>query len=215
MMKRWIIGQFLFLLVAFSPTVAQAGEIVDYVLGPTDVVSINVLGFPDLTVTEVMVRPDGKIAMNPIGDVTASGLSPVQLAEAITERLSYYYEAPVVTVSVSQFRTTRVYVVGQVTRPGWYELDKRHNLMDAIGAAQGWTQDALKTKVHLIRNNSKDRPTMINLMDLLKKGDYSKNVILEEGDIVFLTGNNRIDFVRDVLPTINPGWILRHWNDPP
>lgn len=212
-MKRWLIVQLFLLLAVVSPLAAQAGDSGDYILGSNDVISINVLGFSDLTVTEVTVRPDGKVAMNPIGDVMVAGLSPAQLSVVIAEKLSYYYESPIVTVGVSQFRTTRVYVVGQVNRSGWYELDKTHNLLDAIGAAQGWTQDALKKKVHIIRNGSKDKPMMINLMDLLKRGDYSKNVVLNEGDVVFLTDNHRIDINRDVLPLIEPGWRIRHWGE--
>ena len=121
---------------------------------------------------------------------------------------------PIVTVSVRSFRTTRIYVVGQVGRPGSYELNKSHNLMDAVGAAQGWTQDALKTKVYIIRSGSREKPITVNLYDILRKGDISKNYILNDGDIVYLTDNSRIDINRDVMPLVNPVWLIRNWISP-
>jgi len=105
-----------------------------------------------------------------------------------------------VTVNVTRFSTERVYVVGEVTAPGLYELDKSRNLMDAIGAAKGWTKDAAKTKVFLIHKDQVGEPLRVNLMELLKKGDVSKNPLLREGDIVYLTENNRIDITRDIVP---------------
>ena len=99
-----------------------------------------------------------------------------------------------------RFSTERVYVLGEVTAPGAYELDKSRSLMDAIGAAKGWTKDAAKTKVFLIHKDQQGEPNRINLMELLKKGDIRKNVLLKEGDIIYLTENHRVDIVNDILP---------------
>jgi polysaccharide export outer membrane protein len=118
----------------------------------------------------------------------------------INELLGQYYVNPKVTVNVLRFSTERVYVIGEVNAPGLYELDKSRNLMDAIGAAKGWTKDAAKTKVFVIHKDHKGDAIRVNLLELLKKADVSKNVSLHEGDIVFLTKNNRIDIVNDILP---------------
>ncbi len=72
--------------------------------------------------------------------------------------------------------------------------------MDAIGAAKGWTKDAAKTKVFIIHKDHKGEAVRVNLMELLKKADVSKNPRLQEGDIVYLTENNRIDITKDILP---------------
>jgi len=209
-MKQWMM--LLCLLICLYPANVSAG---DYILGAGDILLINVFNIGEINIPEIPVRPDGKISFPPVGELRASGLSAEELSAKLAEKLSFYYENPHVTVMVNQFRTTRIYVVGQVTRPGFYELDKSHNLFDAIGAAQGWTQDALKTKVYIIRNGSKEEPLKVNLMEILKKGDTSKNYVLNEGDIVYLADNHRIDIVRDIMPLINPLWLVHNWGSKP
>ena len=210
-MKRWIFALALILLLPPS-TFAMAGE---YILRPGDVLSINIFGFPELNVQtpgspdSIIIRPDGKFAFPFVGDIKAEGLSPQALAQLIYEQLAKYYVNPKVTVNVTRFSTERVYVVGEVNAPGLYELDKSRNLMDALGAAKGWTKDAAKTKVHIIHKDQKGEPVSVNLMDLLKKGDISNNYLLHEGDIVYLSGNNRIDITRDVLPLTQMVYNLR------
>jgi polysaccharide export outer membrane protein len=81
--------------------------------------------------------------------------------------------------------------------------------LDAIGAAKGWTKDAAKTKVYIIRKNQQGEPPLkINLMKLLKEGDTSKNYPLQQGDVVYLTENHRIDFAKDVVPLINAAYMI-------
>ena len=205
-MKHWIM--IFCVLWCLSPASAAAA---DYILGPGDGISITVFGLPDLSVPEITVRSDGKITISPVGQITVAGLTIEEVSAQLTEKLSFYYENPLVTINITQFRTVRVYVVGQVNRPGTYELDKNHKLMDAIGAAQGWTKDAAKTKVYLIHDGQKSDPLKVNLMDVLKKGDTSKNCILTEGDIVYLSENNKVDIVNDVLPFVYPMYLIHHW----
>lgn len=178
----------------------------EYLLRQGDIVSIKVFGQPDLSFPApgnpdfLTIRPDGCFAYPFAGEVKAEGLSPSGLAQLIYSLLSKYYVDPSVTVNVVKFSTERVYVMGEVNAPGLYELDKSRNLMDAIGIAKGWTKDAAKTKVFIIHKDKNGEPQRINLMDLLKKGDIAKNIRLQEGDIVYLTGNNRISIVNDILP---------------
>ena len=202
MLKRWLI--LLALAATLLPNLLASAS--EYILRPGDVVSVNVFGYPELSYPapgnpeSITIRPDGKFAYPLVGEITAEGLSPQGLAQTINTLLGKYYVAPRVTVNVTRFSTERVYVVGEVTAPGLYELDKSRNLMDAIGAAKGWTKDAAKTKVFLIHKDQVGEPLRVNLMELLKKGDVSKNPLLREGDIVYLTENNRIDITRDILP---------------
>lgn len=210
-MKQWLIVSILFMLLA--PHLHAAGA--DYILRPGDAVSINVYGYPDLSYPApgnpdaLTIRPDGKFAFPFIGEIKAEGLSPQGLAQSIYEGLSKYYVNPRITVNVTKFSTERVYVLGEVNAPGLYELDKSRNLLDALGAAKGWTKDAAKTKVFIIHKDHQGEPTRVNLMDLLKKGDVSKNPLLKEGDIVFLTQNHRIDITNDILPLTQVYYNLR------
>jgi len=179
-----------------------------YRLGPGDVLAINVWGFDELEQKELIIRPDGKIAFPLVGELAAAGLTPEELAETLTKGLSLYIKEPLVTVNVAKFRTTRVYVLGEVTKPGMYGIDREHRLLDAIGAAGGYTKYAAKRKVSIIRQNNIDQPIRVNLLDLLTKGDISQNHVLQEGDVVYLTKNNRIDFAKDILPWISAAYQI-------
>jgi polysaccharide export outer membrane protein len=210
-MKRWVVALALMMLVT-SQIHAATGE---YILRPGDVVSINVFGYPELSYPasgnpeSITIRPDGKFAFPFAGEIKAEGISPQQLAQLISELLGKYYVNPRVSVNVARFSTERVYVLGEVNAPGLYELDKSRNLMDALGAAKGWTKDAAKTKVFIIHKNQQGEPLKVNLMELLKKGDVSKNLRLQDGDIVYLTENHRIDMTNDILPLTQIFYNLR------
>ncbi len=202
-MNRWMLAA-LALIMLVMPTInAAPGE---YILRQGDVVSINIFGYPEISYPApgssegITIRSDGNFAFPLIGEIKAAGLSPQALAKVIYELLGTYYVNPRVTVNVVRFSTERVYVMGEVNAPGLYELDKSRNLMDAIGAAKGWTKDAAKTKVFIIHKDHKGEAVRVNLMELLKKADVSKNPRLQEGDIVYLTENNRIDITKDILP---------------
>ena len=186
------------IIFSSSPALAQ-----NYQLGPGDVLEISVWGYEDLQVKEIAVRPDGMIAFPLVGEVQAAGLTPGELNQTITRLLSKYVKNPTVTVNIMKFRTTRVYVLGEVTKPGMYELEKQHNLLDAVGIAGSYTKYAAKKKVFVINKNQTEKPRQANLLRLMEKGDMSQNYELADGDVVYLTTNNRIDFARDILPWIS------------
>ena len=194
-------------------TILPAGSVesADYVFVPGDIISISVWNVDDLQNKEqgndqgIMIRPDGKIAFPLVGEIQAAGMTPAELTLKLTEGLGHYVKDPHVTVNIVKFHTTRIYVLGEVNKPGMYELDKQHNLLDAIGIAGSYTKDAAKKKIFIIRNNV-SKPIRVNLLALLKKGDMTQNYPLSEGDVVYLSGNGRIDFVRDILPWISASY---------
>jgi len=163
---------------------------------------------PEGTESGIMIRPDGKISFPLVGEVTAAGLTTSQFTDLITKVLREYVNEPKVTVNVVKFRTTRVYALGEVVRPGMYELDKNHNLLDAIGIAGGYTQYAAKKLVFVLRNGKTEQPLKINLLRLLKEGDMSQNVPLGEGDVVYITSSGKLDFARDILPFIYGAYYI-------
>jgi polysaccharide export outer membrane protein len=89
----------------------------EYVIGLEDVLAVNVWREAELSVKEVVVRPDGKISLPLIGDVQASGLSPKQLQERITARLKEFVAAPTVAVVVLRIASRSVSIVGEVAKP--------------------------------------------------------------------------------------------------
>lgn len=187
------------LIVAF----VQSAAAQDYVLGPGDVLSISVYGYDELQLKEAIVRPDGKLAFPLTGELQAAGLSAGQLTENITASLGEYVKNPKVIINVDKFRTTRVYVLGEVAKSGLFELEKQHNLLDAIGIAGGFTEGSAKKKVFIIHKDQPDHPVKVNLLKLLEGADMTQNITLAEGDVVYITRNHKINFARDILPYIS------------
>ena len=213
-MKKIVIALLLTSLVMMS-NFASAGE---YIMCPGDQLDIVVIGNEDITNTapsgsKYIVRPDGKLSYPLIGEIDTTGLTVSQFSKMLQIKLSEYLVQPLVTVNITQLGTTRVYVLGEVKKPGLYELVKSHNVLDAIGIAEGYTKDAAKKKVFLIHKDHKGEPIKINLNDLLKKGDTSQNYALVEGDLLYLTSNGRIDFARDILPIISVAYMINDINE--
>lgn len=209
--RTGIVAFLIFFLAATALSTAAASG--DYKLGPGDVLSIGVFGYEELQVKEVVIRPDGKMSFPLAGEVTAAGLSAAELTSSLTVSLGEYLKDPKVVVNVLKFRTTRVYVLGEVNQPGLYELEKSHNLLDAVGIAKGYNKDAAKKKVFVIRKDKPGEPLKVNLKDILTKGDLSQNVTLNEGDVVYLSSNNKIDFAKDILPLLSGAYYITHFDD--
>lgn len=143
------------------PSGQQAYEIVpvgdvlqarDYVIGPLDELRITVFREPDLSSERATVDSDGLVQLPLIGQVPASGLTSVQLARAIEQRLSERYLVdPRVTVAVTTSSRRRVTVDGAVGAPGVYEMPGRLSLIDAVALARGMSPIARSTQVAIVR----------------------------------------------------------------
>jgi polysaccharide export outer membrane protein len=107
----------------------------NYVIGAQDVLDINVWKEPDVS-RVVPVRPDGKISLPLLNDVQAAGLTPAQLAAQITESLKKYVTSPQVTVIVATINSQRVYILGEVTRPGAFPLLPGMSVLQALPAPE-------------------------------------------------------------------------------
>lgn len=208
-MKKIIISMFFAIMLLFSSGV-QAQE---YIMSPGDQLDILFMGHPDLssdpksTTSKYIVRPDGKIAFPLVGDVDTRGLTIPQFTEKLQTEFAEYLRDPQITVSLIKLGTTRVFVFGEVRKAGLHELTKSHRVMDAIGMAEGFTKDAAKKKIFLIRQGQSDAPIIVNFNNLLTKGEMNQNYVMNEGDALYLTGNGRIDFARDIMPFVS-GWYM-------
>jgi polysaccharide biosynthesis/export protein len=167
---------------------AGASGAAEYVIGPGDVLKVNVLGNPELT-TEAPVRPDGKISMPLIKEIGAVGKSPTQLATDIENELRTYLRAPSVSVVVQQAHglLDQVKVIGQVTAPGSVPFRSGMTVMDAVLEVKGLSQYAAGNRATIIRTvNGKTTRIKVRLQDLLTRGDLSQNYKLQSGDIVIV-----------------------------
>ncbi len=194
--------------------VAAAGE---YFMTPGDALQIYVLDHPDLSSTRAnadsayTVRPDGKVEFPLVGTIDCNGKTVTQFTEELKTKLSEFIINPDVTVNVARLGTTRVFVLGEVSKPGVHELTKGHRVLDAIGAAGGFTEKAAKKNVFLIRNGKEETLQKIKLNDFLYKGDTTQNIVLQEGDCLYLTGNHKLNFLKDIVPFL--GGVASGWNN--
>jgi polysaccharide biosynthesis/export protein len=155
-----------------------------YVIGPEDVLDINVWKEPDVS-RIVPVRPDGRISLPLINDVQASGLSPQELAGTVTEKLRKYFNEPQVTVIVTAINSQRVFVVGEVLRAGAFPLIPGMTVLQALSSAGGFTTFADVKKIHVMRlRDGKHIELPFNYRDVLKGDNPDQNIKLEPGDTV-------------------------------
>lgn len=164
----------------------------DFVLGPEDVLEISVWRNQDLSRKEVVVRPDGKISMPLIGELVASGLDANQLANLIAERLKEFKERPSVSVSVKEVNSYSVYVLGEVAKPGKYQLKSHATVLQAVAVAGGFSIYAAKNKMQVLRRVGKEdgKPREIRIParydDLVSGEGEIRNFILKTGDVVLV-----------------------------
>lgn len=201
------------LLLLLGSPVSHAAE---YRLGSGDILTMTVWNYQQTDqsqqtqLIEYAIRPDGKVAFPLVGEVKAEGLTSAELTTIITEAVGKYIKDPQVTLNVVKFRTVRVYVLGEITKPGLYEIERQHRLLDAIGLAGSYTKGAAKKNVFIYHKDQTGDPIKANLLNLLNKGDMTQNYELVDGDVVYLSDNGRIDFATQILPWITGLYYTKH-----
>lgn len=155
-----------------------------YVIGEEDVLNINVWKEPEVSRT-VPVRPDGKISLPLINDVQAAGLTPAQLGMAITEKLRKFMADPQVTVIVTQINSRRVYIMGEVNRPGAFPMLPNMTVLQALSSAGGFTQFANLKGIYVLRSaDGKQHRFPFSYKDVIKGQRAEQNIVLKPGDTI-------------------------------
>jgi polysaccharide export outer membrane protein len=161
----------------------------DYLVGPSDSLTVHVWRNPDLTIT-VPVRPDGRISVPLIDDLQAAGKTPTALSRDIEKLLARYIQDPVVTVIVTNFHgpfSEQVRVVGEATRPQALAFRERMTLLDVMIQVGGLTPFAAGNRGVLVRAaGSGETQYRVRIADLVKDGDTSANVAVLPGDVVII-----------------------------
>ena len=159
----------------------------DYVIGLEDILSVNVWKEPELLVKEVVVRPDGKISVPLVGDIQASGLTPMQLQERVSGRMKEYVAAPSVTIVVLRIGSRSVSIVGQVAKPGIYYLGAPMTVLELLARAGGIGPDAEEKKIAIVRTEGgKTVSYRFNYKDVSKGKHLEQNIELKNGDTVIV-----------------------------
>ena len=162
----------------------------EFLLGPEDVLDIVVWKNDDLSQKAVVVRPDGLISMPLIGEMMAGGLTANQLASQIASRLKEFKERPAVTVSVKEVNSYYVYVLGEVGKPGKYQLKSHATVLQAVAVANGFTVYAAKNKMKVLRQmqgeDGKTHEIRIPARydDLVSGSGEIGDFVLKTGDVI-------------------------------
>jgi polysaccharide export outer membrane protein len=170
---------------AADPRPAGPPDTLPYTVKAGDTLAIAVWKEPDLTSNAVLVRPDGTFSFPLVGQVDARGKGVQELQNLITERLRKYISDPVVTVSVQEVKGNKVYVIGQVNKPGDFIVNPSVNVMQALSMAGGATAFASLNNIIILRRSAGAQVAVpFHYNDVIHGKDLQQNVDLQAGDVV-------------------------------
>ncbi len=169
---------------AVGPAQVRAPMEAGYQIGPEDTLGISVWR-EDTLQREVIVRPDGMISFPLAGDVPAAGKTAEEVAKEIKKRLAKYMPDPVVSVSVNKVAGYKVYVLGQVTKPGEYTVGRYVDVMQALTLAGGLTPYASENGIKILRRENGKEVVLPFRYSAVRNGDsLEHNIMLRSGDVV-------------------------------
>jgi polysaccharide export outer membrane protein len=156
----------------------------DFVIGPEDILDINVWREPEMSRT-VPVRPDGKISLPLLGEFEAAGSTAKQLEAKLVTKLDAIVTNPQVTVIVREIRSQKFSIMGEVNKPGSYPLSGQMTVLDAVAAAGGLKEFANPKKMYILRRlpNGNSQRIAVNYKAILN-GDDGQNVMLQLRDTI-------------------------------
>ena len=156
----------------------------NYIIGAQDVLDISVWKEPEVS-RVVPVRPDGRISLPLLNDVQAAGMTPSQLAAQITTSLKKFVTDPQVTVIVTTINSQRVYILGEVTRPGAFPMLPGMNVLQGLSSAGGFTQFAKTKSIYVLRmEDGKQQKYPVNYKDVISGRRPEQNISLKAGDTI-------------------------------
>jgi polysaccharide export outer membrane protein len=156
----------------------------DFVIGPNDVLTVVFWRDKDMS-GDVAVRPDGKISLPLLNDVQAAGLTPEQLRQALTAAAAKYVEDPSITVVVKEINSRRVFITGQVARPGPYALTGPTTVLQLISMAGGVAEYAHSKNITIMRTeNGRPISFRFNYKEVINRKNLKQNIELKPGDTI-------------------------------
>ena len=163
----------------------------EYRIAPPDAVTVESRRVRELQQVTRQVRPDGKIVLPLLGSVRVAGKTSEELSAELSDAAQSYYEDAEVTAFVSAFNSKKIFVFGQVSRPGPMKFTGANTVLDTLSRAQP-TRLADPSKIRVLRPSPEGdvrRLMTIDLNDMVKRGDTTLDAVLEEGDIIYVPAN--------------------------
>jgi polysaccharide export outer membrane protein len=164
-----------------APIVEPPGDA--FRIGPEDVLDVQVWKNPELS-RVVPVRPDGMISLPLVNDIRASGLTPIELRQQVTQRLAEFIPSPEVSVIVREVHSVKVAVLGAVRMPGHYEVNSTATVLELIARAQGLTEFANRDKIVVLRQKGAKTERIKFNYRKVAEGDDEDNLYVRAGDII-------------------------------
>lgn len=195
----------------------QEAPVANYVIFPGDILEITVWGYDELTAV-AKVRPDGGISYPLIGSVAAAGLSPQQLADVISGKLSDYVRNPRTMVTVKDYHMIIVEVLGAVRQPGAYTVHYGARITEVLALAGGTSAEADSSHARFTRKTGgaaqEGQIQTLDLQKLLARGETGHDLLLAEGDRLYIPYRKMIDWgklltivsVAEILRRLLTGW---------
>ena len=157
-----------------------------YRIGAEDVLQVSVFGNEKLS-RIVPVRPDGMISLPLLNDVRAAGLTPMELRDSLMKKLVEFVPSPEIAVIVTEVKSFMISVIGQVMRPGRYDLRSSATVVDALAMAGGFKEFAGRSRVVVMRpEGDATRRLPFDYDKLFSQGSPQENFALRPGDIVMV-----------------------------
>jgi polysaccharide export outer membrane protein len=167
-----------------TPSPAPDVKYVDYLIGPPDRLTITILPDPPV-VEQVVVRPDGMVTVQLVGDVPAGGRTTEQLSKDIENRIGRFKRGALVTVALAGAESPMITVLGEVRSPTSFALTRQMRISEALGTVGGPTLFANSDDIQVVRPGSPPKVIDIDL-DAIRDGDLRTNVQLYAGDIIYV-----------------------------
>lgn len=170
--------------------------------------SVKFLYHPELNETALAVRPDGFVSLQMIDDVKAEGLTVAELKKRLEKAYEEILLRPVITVALLEFVAPRVYIGGQIGKPGRYDLREARTLIQAVFLAGGFTRDANRKMVIHARPDERNnwRYQSANVLKILGRKGEEKDIELRDGDYIYVPDskisqiNKAVEGFRSLLP---------------
>ena len=182
----------------------------NYRLFKGDTFNVLAIGFPDgIGINNITIGIDGYVQLPYVGSVKMEGMTLEEAKAVLMESLGEYLRIPDMSLLITSYGPRKVYVMGNVASPGIHDLGiDSMNAYAALASAGGWTNRARSTRIQVIRvRDDMMYYRTLNMKDYTKKHDLTQNVVLEDGDIVYVPASNGINIAEDVLPYVN-AWAL-------
>ncbi|MBN8730150.1 MAG: polysaccharide biosynthesis/export family protein [Acidobacteria bacterium] len=164
---------------------AEPATTLDYRIGPGDVLAVEVWREPESSMPGVLVRPDGRISLSMIGELVVAGMSTAELERVLVEKYKEFIHDVRLTVIVKEIHSQKVYVMGEVKKPGAIQLQASITIVQALAEAGGFTEYANRKKIYILRARRSEKTGEVFNYEELERGQGGRsNVMLAPGDTV-------------------------------